>query len=243
MIEKIYKRVARAFEGPVHPRKLESWAAIQKYSGRIQFDHSVEGIDGWLTPNEKHAIYALGYLAPGPMLEIGSWVGLSTSCFAYGIKDSGRKIRFVASEFNPTPEHFRPVEGGIGFFITPDKNAGTCSEEDYRKGIHPIISKPGGVLGQLRKNLADRKLDGLVAITVGNFKEMKPEPFGFVFCDAMHGPDEIELNSPVLKRFLKGGSILACHDSNPTNEECLKRYFKFKQSFTVDSLFVGEVIE
>jgi len=94
----------------------------------------------------------------------------------------------------------------------------------------------------LKKNLADRNLADLVTISVGNFKELKPEPFGFVFCDAMHDPGEIELNASFLKGFLTNGSILACHDSNPVNEKSLRQFFKFKHAFTVDSLFVGEVI-
>jgi hypothetical protein len=241
MLKKIYKRALRAFQAPVHPKKLGSWASIKKFSHRIRFDHSVEGIEGWLTPNEKRAIYALGFLAPGPILEIGSWAGLSTSCIAYGIKDSKRTIRFVAREFNPTLENFRPVQGGIGFFLKPDVCSGLCSEESFQRDIVPIISRPGGILGQLRKNLTERGLIDLVTISIGNFKEMEPEKFGFVFCDALHDPGEIELNAPFLKRFVTDGSILACHDSNPENEICLKRFFTFKQSFSVDSLFVGEI--
>jgi hypothetical protein len=242
MLNKIYKRAVRAFQAPIHPSKLASWKSIKNASHGIRFDHSVDGIEGWLTPNEKQVIYALGFVAPGPMLEIGSWAGLSTSCLAYGIKDSKRKIRFVAREFNPTFENFRPVEGGIGFFLKPDVCSGLCSKESYERDIVPIISRPGGILGQLRKNLTERGLIDLVTISIGNFKEMKHESFGFVFCDALHDPGEIELNAPYLKGFLTNGTILACHDSNPENEKCLKRFFKFKESFTVDSLFVGEVV-
>jgi hypothetical protein len=245
MLKKIYKRALRVFEAPVHPKKLASWASIKIVAGRIRFDHSVEGIDGWLTPNERRAIYALGFLAPGPILEIGSWAGLSTSCLAHGIKDSRRTIKFVAREFNPTLDNYRPVVGGMGFFLTPGSKdcSGICSTEVFQRDIVPILSRPGGIAGQLRKNLTERGLIDLVTISLGNFKEMKPEPFGFVFCDALHDPEEIEINAPFLKPFLKDGSVLACHDSNPENEICLKRFFKFKQSFTVDSLFVGEVIK
>src|SRR5207244_5623660 len=97
----------------------------------------------------------------------------STSCLAYGIRDSKRSLRFVAREFNPTVENFRPVESGIGFFLKPDVCSGLCSEESYRRDILPIISRPGGILGQLKKNLSDRNLSELVSISVGNFKEMK----------------------------------------------------------------------
>src|ERR1700694_884545 len=145
MLKKLYKRGLRAFQAPIHPGKLASWASIKTVSHRIRFDHSVAGIEGWLTPNEIRALYALGFLASGPMLEIGSWAGLSTSCIAYGIQDSKRAIRFVAREFNPTLDNFRPVEGGIGFFLKPDVFAGLCSEEAFQRGILPIISRPGGI--------------------------------------------------------------------------------------------------
>jgi hypothetical protein len=60
-------------------------------------------IDGWLRPQDALKLYELAYFAPGPILEIGSYHGLSTSILARAIADSGpegRERRIVSVELD-----------------------------------------------------------------------------------------------------------------------------------------------
>jgi predicted O-methyltransferase YrrM len=82
----------------------------------VRFRHNVEGVMGWLRPNERNALYALARWLPGPFLEVGPWAGLSTLVIANGIKDSKKEKFFVTYELNPKSENYRPVENGVGFF-------------------------------------------------------------------------------------------------------------------------------
>jgi len=161
-----------------------------------------------------------------------------------GIRDSRQKKEFITSDFNPSIENFRLVPAGVGFFVPKDSEEcrGICSVDLFEHEIKPVITSPGGVLRQLRLNLARFGLTDLVAIHTGDFDQVDNVGYRFIFCDAMHDPDEISLNAPKLRPYLSRGAVLACHDSSPANEECIRSYFPIGHSFTVDSLFVGEVV-
>jgi hypothetical protein len=45
----------------------------------IQFNHSVDNINGWLSSKEQQILYSLAYNASGLILEIGPWCGKSTA--------------------------------------------------------------------------------------------------------------------------------------------------------------------
>src|SRR5216683_6599773 len=77
-------------------------------------------IPGWMTPKERQMLYALARHLPGPITEIGSWVGLSTTAIACGIRDSKQAKQFLTYDLKLTESQFRPVDGGIGLFIGDD---------------------------------------------------------------------------------------------------------------------------
>lgn len=55
----------------------------RSYSTCPAKDHLIDlGIDGWLRREDALKLYELAYFAPGPILEIGSYHGLSTSILA-----------------------------------------------------------------------------------------------------------------------------------------------------------------
>jgi hypothetical protein len=70
--------------------------------GLIQLD-----IDGWLRPADALKLYELAYFAPGPILELGSFHGLSTSILARAVADSGAEGRgrsIVSVELDPVAQ-------------------------------------------------------------------------------------------------------------------------------------------
>src|SRR5688500_4800072 len=68
--------------------KIESLSDLYTSLGRVRFKEPM-GVGGWLSPREQQALYALARWSPGPILEIGPWLGRSTVCLARGVQDSG----------------------------------------------------------------------------------------------------------------------------------------------------------
>jgi cephalosporin hydroxylase len=66
----------------------------RSYSTCPAREHLIDlGIDGWLRREDALKLYELAYFAPGPILEIGSYHGLSTSILARAVADSGAEGR------------------------------------------------------------------------------------------------------------------------------------------------------
>jgi|WetSurMetagenome_2_1015567.scaffolds.fasta_scaffold301034_2 hypothetical protein len=209
----------------------------------INIDLKKIDIPGWLTENERKALYGLARWLPGPYLEIGPWVGLSTVILSLGIIQSGKSKPFVTAELNPKPDNYRPYNGGVGFFVPPGSEVpcGICSEKLYEESIKPVINSPDGVIGELKRNLKRNSLDKVVTIFEGDFIYAPNLGYRLIFSDAMHDENEIKNNSKYLLRFVTDGMILACHDIFPNNLDFLLRCFDFSTYIRVDSLFIGMV--
>jgi predicted O-methyltransferase YrrM len=225
----------------------ERLASAMQRVPRIKDAKFPNDIPGWLTPHERQTLYALAFCLPGPILEIGSWVGLSTTALAMGIKDSGASKQFDTVDLNPPPEWFRPVgPDTIGFF-PKDSLAplGTCPLDSFEKEIEPIITAPGGQLGALKRTLAQTDLSSFVSVHTGDFRDLPDVKYNLVFCDALHDEEETYRNASALARFLTPGSILACHDISH-NLKCiaiLRQGINLGRAIEIDSLYISEVCQ
>jgi hypothetical protein len=206
---------------------------------------AVDDVDGWLSGPEGQTLFALGALVDGPVLEVGPWLGRSTVCIARGIAMSDRHKPFTTVELNPGPEDWVLRDGIRYFRPNGDGEVGGTPEEDWEANIAPVVRRPGGVIGQLRDNLTRCGVDRLVVVQEGDFRHLGVEhpsgPFGLIFIDAMHTPEEVDRNAPRLAELLGPGSVLACHDTTPENRSELGLHFQFSDELQVDSLFVGVV--
>lgn len=238
-----WEKLCKLLPGPDF-QKLHTLPELHRALHRIHLPSSVPELPGWMTSRERRALYALGRFTPGPVLEIGAWLGRSTVCIARGILDSGKRKEFQTCELAPTPANFRMIsEKEVGFYYPPESQVsmGIASLELYERDVKPFVSNSKGVIGLLKENLAASGVQDVVSIFVGDFRESTPKPYRLVFSDAMHDEPEITRNARDLYPYLAEGSILACHDTTAQNEELLKKYFRFRYSFLVDSLFVGEI--
>jgi hypothetical protein len=131
----------------------------------------------------------------------------------------------------------------VGFYYPPESevNMGSAPVELFENQIKPFVVHPKGILGQLKENLAASEVTEVVSIHIGDFRNTPVKRYHFLFSDAMHSQTEISRNAPDLYRFIGLGSILACHDTTAENEIYLRKYFQFGYSFSVDSLFIGEI--
>lgn len=85
----------------------------RSYSTCPAKEHLIDlGIDGWLRREDALKLYELAYFAPGPILEIGSYHGLSTSIVARAVADSGpegRDRRIVSVELDAAAQEVARV--------------------------------------------------------------------------------------------------------------------------------------
>ena len=81
-------RPTYAFTGEYLNEQHRYYSTCPENGGLIELD-----IDGWLRPADALKLYELAYFAPGPILEIGSYHGLSTSILARAVADSGAQGR------------------------------------------------------------------------------------------------------------------------------------------------------
>ena len=226
--------------------KIHSLAQVKAKVQRIEIPAEVGTVSGHLWPDEQRALYALGALAESPMLEIGSWLGLSATCLAKGILASGARKEFITCELNPTMANFRvmPDGKGVALCYPPESEVtmGVCPRELFDNVIKPVIEHPGGVVGQLRANLKRLNVDSLVQIVTGDFRTAVPaRKFRFIFTDTMHEPSEISRNAPDMLKLMTDGTILAVHDTTPENRDELCKYFQFTETIQIETLFVGVV--
>jgi hypothetical protein len=244
MCRKIYDKLWNLLPPPDF-NQITSLQKLHQALPRVRLPAPPKEISGWMTFREQRALYALARFSPGPILEIGSWLGRSTVCIGRGIVDSDKKKEFLTCELAPTMANYRYLPGNmVGFFYPPESemNMGNAPAELFENDIKPFVSHPRGILGQLKDNLAASNVTEVVSIFIGDFRNTPVRRYNFLFSDAMHSEAEISRNAPDLCRFLGQGSILACHDTTPENEKILRKYFQFGYTLNVDSLFIGEIV-
>src|SRR5215207_804975 len=102
--------------------------------------------DGWLNQVEMQILYSLARRGEGPILEIGSWLGRSTTAIAAGIRDGGRRA-FDTVDFGITsiPEFEEKLQVGIE----------TLS---HNPTVIRSIHAPGGTTALLIENLRRNNL-------------------------------------------------------------------------------------
>lgn len=167
---------------------------------------------GLLLPPEGHVskrqmllLYWLARKSRGPFLEVGPWVGRSTSAIAWAMRGRKTPPLFITIE-----KGFASLEEwesfwGISVHAKPPKLA--------RRYTRHIL-RPGGSIASLRENLADRGLGATVQVFVGDLLEFQSsERFRFVYCDAAHDLAEIERNIPTLVRLIdRDDCTFVCDD-------------------------------
>ena len=87
--------------------------------GRIHDE--VREVAGWLEPGDSLKLYEIGYGAPGPFLEVGTYCGKSTTVLATALRDSGRSVPFYSLDIDHLAlDSARSTleERGLGSYVT-----------------------------------------------------------------------------------------------------------------------------
>jgi Methyltransferase domain len=174
---------------------------------------------GWMSPLELKVLYNFARYGDGDFLEIGTWIGRSSTAIAMGFRDVGqigRRLDLVDFGFVSTSDFADKLKMGNEYLLQDE--------------ICRPIMMPGGVIAVLIENLRSRDLLRFVtSVCRGNAAEVPlRSSYGVVFCDAVHSLGEIEVAGPVLARILKPGSWLICDDlCEQFLVEALEQYITF----------------
>ncbi len=151
-------------------------------------------IDGWLTDREAGLLYDLARNSSGPIVEIGSWQGRSTSAIALG-SAAGRKQPVTA------------VDPFIGVQASPRKTSLDTEGADH------IPTGPE----RLRANLDAAGVNGQVTILhkaswQAIHDDNIPEELGLVFVDGSHEYRDVCRDLDLYLPRLRKGGLAVLHD-------------------------------
>ncbi len=202
---------------------------LRKYAFRARYYPSLP--EGWLSKYQAEELYRMGREHPGPFLEIGSWIGRSTCCIAYGIRASGKQKRFISVDLGIASE-----DEWQAFFGQP------LAKKPNKDLYLPHITRSGGSIESLKENLCTRKLDHLVEVRKGDFRKMDwaGEQFETVFCDVSHNPREVAANLPKIVELLQpNGTLVADDIRTPEILKTLLEHFPCNEHRMKEQMFIG----
>lgn len=180
-----------------------------------------DSLPGWFSKNESKKLYSLGLITNGPILEIGHFLGKTTACLCEAIHDSKKERPFYSYDLG-----FTSAEEFKRFY---DK----VHQEDVPvpSFFVDLVFSKNMTTTQLSLNyLKDIGLDNYVNLISGNFIELDHGKYDLIFCDAVHGPNEIKINLPHIIERSAQNCIWAFHDMNQENVDDVLRMS--------DSLFI-----
>lgn len=186
-------------------------------------------IPGWISTDEAETLYLLAATTLGTrILEIGHFLGCSTSALCEGIRDSGAVIDFASYDlgFRNTDDfvaHYVGLYNGQTFSIPPE-----YEELVFRRQLTTT--------DVARENLARFGLDRYVRLISGDFAALDRTRYGLIFCDALHNPCEIARNLPGLIAVSEDTCVWALHDMNDENVAAVLRSAPTRLIRTVGAL-------
>jgi hypothetical protein len=176
--------------------------------------------EGWMTPLELQILYNFGKHAREDFLEIGPWIGRSTTAIALGLRDAvSRQARFDTVDF--------------GFVSLKDfcEALHVGMEYAHREEIARPVLTTGGTTAHLLDNLRRRDLLKYVTSVIRGNSIDAPlrDRYGVIFCDATHSELEINATGPVLSKVARPGTWLMCDDLHEHNNliAAIEKYVQF----------------
>lgn len=161
--------------------------------------------DGWMRPIELRILYTLARRSAGPVLEVGSWIGRSSSAIAAGLRDGGRQPvpTYDIVDFGPCSA--AEWEQRFGQKLTLEMGNGH---------VAPAVLHPGGSIAVLIDNLRRNGLLGQVSSIVrGDILETPlARRYGMIFCDAVHGAAEARRTMPAIAALAADRALLVFDD-------------------------------
>ena len=188
--------------------------------GHQQADLVFHLIPGWLSEDEAKALYAVTRNTSGRILEIGHFLGRSTSCICQAISASTPATRSrVFRSFDlghTTVDEFRE------FF----EKIHQADSIEIPVLFQEWVSEKGMSCTEVaRKFLSEHALDSFVELVTGDFRvQSKCASYSLIFSDACHEPHEILENLPSIVELSTSRAVWAFHDMTDENVRVVLDY-------------------
>lgn len=132
----------------------------------FSFKKEISPIDGWLTEDEANFLYKSAFEIPGDgiIIEIGSWKGRSTICFALGARDGNKPVIYAVDPHTGSAEHVKKF-GKVDTYSDFVENINNAGVSEY------IIPKKD--FSENVANLFKQKIDFLLIDGAHDYKNVK----------------------------------------------------------------------
>lgn len=161
--------------------------------------------EGWMSPLELQILYNLALAPVETVLEVGPWIGRSTTALCAGLRDGPRD----------QPAKFDVVDLGQTSAADWLRDFGVPLDFTLRHGrVAEAIYHPGGTIAVLINNLKRNDLLSITTtVTRGNFLDLNySRMYDLIMCDAIHDEREASLYMPKISSLIKVGGTLVIDD-------------------------------
>lgn len=191
----------------------------------MQFKKLTESMAGMTTAREQETLLFLSAYGntSGDIIEIGSWVGKSTSFLAKGCSIRNEGIVYAIDHFKGRPGYEKVYYGGLGTKET--------------------------IYDRFTKNIREVGLEAYIKVLKMYSEEAREKIAGnirLLFIDGDHEYESLSRDIELFEELLNNGGIIALHDYNITFPGVLKAVTerivdtgRFEQFVLVDSLFIA----
>jgi len=188
--------------------------------------HKLGPVEGFLLDPEAYALMLLAAegSGTGEIVEIGSFMGLSTCWLAVGSAKAGRETVHAIDHFKGSPEH---QPGG-----------GAACE---------TVAEDGSTFAKFRENVRTAGVEDRVHAIVASSAEAAKgwdKPIRLLFIDGEHSYEAVKADFELWSPFVVEGGIIAFHDVGNAEgatrfyEEFLKNTSDYRQMMRVASLAI-----
>lgn len=163
--------------------------------------------NGWMSAKDLTVLFNAGLDAKGDVLEVGPWLGRSTTAITAGLRqreaEGHTSIKYDTIDFGITSADEWVERFDEPFRVAKDK--GRVAEAVYH---------PGGTIAVLIQNLKSNGLLKYVTNVIrGDFLDSPiSRQYELIFCDATHDDREIHRHLPKLAELAAPGCVLIFDD-------------------------------
>jgi glycosyltransferase involved in cell wall biosynthesis len=208
------------------PERRDLYYRIDIVKDYVDTVRKLSGIKGWMQENDGYILMMLAHSGKGigEIVEIGSFMGLSTSWLAIGSKKAGREKVTAVDHFKGSPEHQPGAEA-------------ECRN---------IVSE-GTTFRKFMKNIKDAGVNDHITPIKASSEEAAAtwtSPIRLLFIDGEHSYDASKKDFELWSPFVVSGGYIAFHDID--NYEGVTAFYKelkassstYREVLAVDSLRV-----
>lgn len=189
--------------------------------------------NGWMSATDLRVLYNCAYRTQGPILEVGPWLGRSTTAITAALRDR-EKTGIDRTFFDTVDYGITSAEEWYSRFNE------TLSVGKDKGRVMDAVYHPGGTLAVLIKNLKENGLlPYMTNIVWGNFLECPLQrKYSMIFCDATHDDQEVHDNVPALAKVAAKNCVYVFDDVvSQQRVDLIFKYIKPKRHFMTRSVF------